>query len=368
MLNVLPRPSLNVVVAALLFVACIGAIVCAIVPTIASVHDDAMGFVSNAADSSADRIQLLLVQRLGRARLQGNMLLRAALLEDLAPNLQPWKLLRWSGAMVVAEDDTVILINPDNTGFLVSSYSPIFLGNAFPIPNFVFATNFTVPGVYVTDGYFHLNTLAPLNTTTAWKREDTTVNFGTQPFATTIAALPPNLMRWIPLSPRLTNNTASSLLLYAAAVHVPSQQRVQSLAVRIRGEALSQYLTSVNVSSTGVALVVDVATESYVAGGLSDPTGQFVNGTVPQLIGVKQLKDHRITGILHAVVHPTSVHATLSGYDALIRCILPCSFTYWPHSNELVDNSSGRRGGGFLDILFYDFTSVRVVQVSGDIG
>ncbi|CUF19328.1 membrane-associated protein, putative [Bodo saltans] len=368
MLNVLPRPSLNVVVAALLFVACIGAIVCAIVPTIASVHDDAMAFVSNAADSSADRIQLLLVQRLGRTRLQANMLLRAALLEDLAPNLQPWKLLRWSGAMVVAEDDTVILINPDNTGFLVSSYSPIFLDNAFPVPSFVFATNFTVPGVYVTDGYFHLNTLAPLNSTTAWKREDTTVNFGTQPFATTIAALPPNQMRWIPLSPRLTNNTASSLLLYAAAVHVPSQQRVQSLAVHIRGEALSQYLTSVNVSSTGVALVVDVATESYVAGGLSDPTGQFVNGTVPQLIGVKQLKDHRITGILNAVVHTTSVHATLSGYGSLIRCITPCSFTYWPHSNELVDNSSGRRGGGFLDILFYDFTGVRVVQVSGDIG
>ncbi|CUF19382.1 membrane-associated protein, putative [Bodo saltans] len=383
--HMIVRPPLKLVVSGLLALACFGAVIFAIIPALAYLQDDVVGLVVDAPAAAADSISCYLTGRFRMVRRFGNVLYKAAQHSDLLHQLQPWELLRWCAVMTVEENLSVSLYNNFDYGFLMSPYNTVFPRNARTFPGHVFVTNFSSPGDFVENGFFDYSPpFAPANISTPWSRANTSVKFSTQPYAqeilvptapssTSANGSQQSLMKWVSLSPRVANQSASSQLLYGGPVQPPldsstHQQSQQYLAVRIRGEDLSKYFATVNVSKTGFAVLIDVASDCFVAGGVSDPTGRMLNGTVPQLVRVDELQDARITSLLRAQLKGSG--AEMNGHRVMTTCTTPCSLVFWPHRNRLIDLSSYHASDsiGSFDAFLYDFTAISVVQISEESG
>ncbi|CUG90634.1 membrane-associated protein, putative, partial [Bodo saltans] len=358
--------SIKVVAGALLLIAFLGATLCAVIPTIASLQDDVRGFVASAAESAADQVQFVFAERLHTVQVFGNALHKAARTHDLLHDLQPWSFIEWAGAMTVAQDLSIVLARTDDRGILLAPYNTMNFIGGVPIPGYVRVSNYTLPGSYVDSGFFSYTTLQPYNQTQPWVRTSMSVKFSQQKYAAQLAN--PNRstpMVWLSLTPRVASQQlVASVIIYGGPITVNSAvdpgNRHQLLSLRIRGEALGKFFVTTGVSPTGIALLIDAATSYFVAGSISDPTGRFVNGS-GQLINISQLQDPRIAPIIRA-----SSSSASSFSSRLLTCPPPCSFTYWPHSGVLLEDGTG--SVGILDILLYQFTAVRVVQVSAVIG
>jgi uncharacterized protein YoxC len=363
--------SIKFVVGVLLLLTCVGTMVCAILPSLVNLQHDTVGFAVDAAASIADQVQFTLSGRLRMVRNFGNVLYRAAVAHDLLHNMQLWALIPWCGRMTVQEDLSTLFIRLiDNRGYLVTAYNTINPSDGTdPLAGNVFITNFTSPGNYVDYGFFDLNTLAPANSTNPFTRATTLANYGFQPYSLKFAGIRNASrtapMQWVSVSPIVVQGSAFSVLSYGGRLVNAADNTTQQVVVNLRGSSLAQFL-SVSGSQkrrTGVEVLVDVATSTFVSGSISDPSAESVNGTAA-LVKLSELQDPRIRPFFHARTTDGN-----SGWCVILSCASPCTFTFWPHNNFIADGSGGDGSGGeMLDALAHDFVTVRVVEVSDEVG
>ncbi|CUF19532.1 membrane-associated protein, putative [Bodo saltans] len=230
------RISIKTFVALLLVVVSLIALVLSSVPTIDQVHHNAMNFVLQAAEGSADQAQYVLAAQLLKLRKFGDVLYKAAHSPDIINGLQPWHLVSWAGATVSANDFGVTLFRQDDRGFVLTAYNTIY---GIRRPGYIFLSNLTNPGVSISTGFFSLNfPNIPGNLTSPWIVSNSSVRFSLQPVG--LAVTQPNRtlsMQWVGLTAlQTTPTTVLSLLTYGGPIHVDgnaSKARVDLLCCLI---------------------------------------------------------------------------------------------------------------------------------------
>ncbi|CUG76659.1 membrane-associated protein, putative [Bodo saltans] len=363
------RISIKTFVALLLVVVSLIALVLSSVPTIDQVHDNAMNFVLQAAEGSADQAQYVLAAQLLKLRKFGDVLYKAAHSPDIINGLLPWHLVSWAGATVSANDFGVTLFRQDDRGFVLTTYNTIY---GIRRPGYIFLTNLSNPGVSITTGFFSPNSpFRPGNLTSPWTVSNSSVRFSIQPVGLAVAQPNRSLsMQWVGLTAlQTTPTTVLSLLTYGGPIHVDGNaSNRQYLLTSMRGTALSNYLKAMPISQSGSLVLFDLVTRSFVAGSISDIGASIVNnGTTPRLTPLSSVRDPRVASIVHASYAATDAQwgntpLTSTGLYALVTCVTPCTFVYWPHDNTLRQGPFWSRFN--LDVLVHSFIVVRVVDVN----
>ncbi|CUG90965.1 mitogen-activated protein kinase, putative [Bodo saltans] len=363
------RISIKTFVALLLVVVSLIALVLSSVPTIDQVHDNAMNFVLQAAEGSADQAQYVLAAQLLKLRKFGDVLYKAAQNPDIISGLQPWHLVSWAGPTVSANDFGVTLFRQDDRGFVLTAYNTVY---GITRPGYIFLTNLSNPGVSITTGFFSPNSpYIPGNITSPWTVSNSSVRFSIEPVG--LALTQPNRslsMQWVGLTAlQTTPTTVLSLLTYGGPIHVDRDaSNRQYLLTSMRGTALSNYLKAMPISQSGSLVLFDLVTRSFVAGSVSDIGASIVNnGTTPRLTPLSSVRDPRVASIVHASFAATDAQwgntpLTNTGLYALVTCVTPCTFVYWPHDNTLRQGQFWSRFN--LDVLVHSFVAVRVVDVN----
>ncbi|CUG90971.1 transmembrane protein, putative [Bodo saltans] len=351
---------------------------CALIPPALQLPSEAMTFVVDTAASVSDKIQFSLAVQLRTVKSSCDTLFKAASERDLlTPNnaLEPWQFLAWTSGIVARDNVTVILGRLDWRAIIVSPYNTLFSGDASQgyvgaIPGYVFLYVASSPGHYVNYGFFQVDAPhLPANATHPWANYSTGFTLENQPMVPKILENSPNRttpMQWTSLSVRNTSSPSSALITYGGSFSLPiaidPKSREQLIMVNLRGESLSDFFSHVHVSATGTAILVDAVSGAFVAGSVRDATGAYTADEEPRLVNVTELRDPRISCILHAeaVLEENAPQDSVrSASEALLSCTPPCLFTFWPHLNQLHEG----RDIVPLGVIGYRFSTVCVTRV-----
>ncbi|CUG90975.1 Hypothetical protein, putative [Bodo saltans] len=227
--------------------------ICALIPPIIHLQDDAMDLVVNSATSTGGSLQFALAAQLRRVGTSCNTLYKAASSRDLlTPNgvLEPWQFLAWTSGLIADNGYSISLIRPDGRGYVLAPDSTVVDGSA--LPGYVFISRITDPGVGMDYGFFRVGVPpTPANLTSPWTNLSTTVSWVDQPMYHKLISdvNRTSVMAWTSLSPRNSSRASSSLLSYGGHFTVPTAidnaSRTQILSINLRGEALSDFFSTV---------------------------------------------------------------------------------------------------------------------------
>jgi class 3 adenylate cyclase len=368
------RLSVTLVVAGLLVLTAVSAFIIAYVPALTTVQNTSMDFVLRTAAARSENIQEVVSHRFRSIRQGTETLYRAVSQKNLLANGNPIDFAVYAAPFAAALNVAPHLVRSD--AYSVSTAVANTVTNGPDAPDgFVHLLNITTPGTLINIGQFSLFTYVPLNQTQPYMSVYTYATYFNQPVAVDIMNLTSHSsaapVRWTRLAPRNTARAPSSIIAFGGPLYHPTAanplDRVQYFGVNERGEVLGAYFSGLNISAHGIAILVDVKTRAYAAGNVADATAQLVDG-VPTLIPLNNITDSRVSHILHLAA---AAAAALGGDgdrsgSVFLTCDVPCTFTYWPSKNDLVEGSQWNRLRH--PVLFQHFSSIRVVEVSDDLG
>ncbi|CUI14267.1 transmembrane protein, putative, partial [Bodo saltans] len=359
------RVSVKLVVILLLIVTSGVVVFCVSIPIALQLQDNAMDFVLQELTSATEAVQAVVNRKLRLMENMADVLRKASstgfLLNDIL------QFANWASLGVVQQQLDVSLFTPQGFGVAVTSDTTATISGAAS-PGYLWVINFTAPGSFLDIVQLPLDS-TQISRMSSWTRINTTFQcqqlVGVLPI--TSSSIDEDPIRWVGVSPfqSMPGGSVQSSLVLGGVVNkgiaAMRPDKAQFVVVGLRGEMLVKSFLTPGVfhDDNGVALLIDTISGAYVAGNLDDATGTVHQSGSAQLLQVADLQDPRIAGFLRAKLHSSSFQITPS--TALMTCSTPCSFTYWPHLNEVVD--SPRKTAGFWNVLTHSFASVRVVDV-----
>jgi hypothetical protein len=367
--------SMHFVVAFIMLVVCISSVVIAFIPSAITVQREALNLVSSVTDAVMQRVHFDVHRRYRNIRQGVDVLHRAATQQNLMKTMDPLVFASWAGSLVLREDVGAHLILRDNRGFALSSASTV--NNGEGMTNFVFVENATEPGVFLKTGFFQLNTNTPANSEQPWTRLNSSALFSAQGIASDIFNLTNRIadLAWTRVGPRNSSRTPSSVIGFGGPVYhlddTDPGRREQFVGVTERGENAADYFASLKMTTSGVAMLVDVASGALIGGSITDPSATLSADGSPVLTTLSAIQDARVASIIHAARGATGDGESAS---QLLTCTDPCFFAFWPHDGSLGSFSGlfdvPPRGAQATahSVFIRSFIAVRVRDIQDDAG
>lgn len=322
-------------------------------------QDTTAGFLHKFADETVLRTATFVDSRFARLRSMADLAERVTSQKDIIGSPPDFaQALAWFGRDLYANNFHLLIFRGPYAGFTIAPVSPSDPYNYGRKEGYVVVANATNSATtsaapYMEFGYFSVATFQPLNATVPFTRNYTTrFNFTARPYG------PLFMSRKSWSNPYVGVLTRTSSIgiggPWGASVGAPTDS---TYSLHDYTEDVVAYLKGLQVSQTGVVLLIDVKSRAFVGGNVNDVSiKNNINGT-PQLVLLEGLQDPRASKVIAAAATPPSATVYTS---ALLTCAAPCEMVY---SNGMLFPVADRHFS-----LFEEYVLVRVGAITDDLG
>ncbi|CUG86913.1 protein kinase, putative [Bodo saltans] len=315
-------------------------------------QNNAEDFLHNFADATVLRTSTFVDARFQKQKAIAELAKRVTYQQDiLGPNIDLQSALTWFARDVYAYNFLVLLFRGPNAGFTIGTSSPSDPVH-FPYKEGYVVVNNATNGVsgYLDIGYFSIKTFKPLNETHPFTRNyNLRFNFSARPYAALFTARE----AWSNVYVGVLTRTSSIGIggPWGPSVGAP----VGTYSVHDYTEETVAYLHGLEVSSSGVVMMIDVKSRAFVGGNIDDVSVAFTANGTAQLVLLENLGDPRASLVIRA----GAVGFNFSS-NALLTCRTPCEMVY---SGGKLFSAESRAFS-----LFEAYTLVRVGAITDNLG